>query len=274
MTAMQTTTLMRDSIVGDNWLRQICEANPTALLPGEGELISTGPVRLAFCETLFTPRTPQGNPTGQPKYSCMALYTPFSNMQILYNEYYRVLGRDMPEYYVPEVQGYPSLESPFHDQAKKLQYNGFTPGLTYINHMTKFKPKIVDSTPARNPITDPAKVYPGVWALLVVNAYTYGKNPPQPKKGCSFGLQAVMIIGDDKPLAGGGVDPSVVFASAAVKPPAINPAGLVGLAPGVPPGAPRPTGIPQSAPGVGFVPPPPGRAPVGPPASDDISSLY
>jgi hypothetical protein len=264
-----TTTIMRNSIIGDQWIRDACAANPTAVLPGEGNMITTGPCRLAFTDTLFNARTPSGNSQGTPKYGVMALYTPFTDWNVFYAEYYRVLSKDMPEYYVPEVQGYPNLEMPFHDQSKKLQYAGFTPGLKYINHTSKFKPKIVDSSPAKNPITDPSRVYPGVWALLVVNAYTYGKNPPQPKKGCAFGLQAVMILENDQPLAGGGVDPSVVFAGAKVKPPAINPAGLVGLAPGMPPvGMPIP---PMSSMGAPPQMPPP---PVGRPAVDDISSLF
>jgi hypothetical protein len=268
-----TTTIMRDSVIGDKWILDTSTANPTQMLPSVGDgLISTGPVRLAFCEWLFTARKPRGrenDPSAVGKFSTMALYTPYSNMQILYDEYYRVLGAGFPEYYVPEVQGYPALESPFHDQASKLQYSGFTPGLIYCNHTSKFKPQVVDAN--RNPIVDPAKVYPGVWAILVLNAYGFGKNPPQPKKGCAFGLQAVMVIGDDKPLAGGGIDPREAFKMAIVKPPVIAPGALVGLAPGQPAG-PVPVGglrPPVATPGApaGFrqgVPPPPPR-PVPPP---------
>lgn len=283
-----TTTIMRDSKIGDKWIQETSAANPTQMLPSVGEgLISTGPVRLAFCEWLFNPRKPRGreaDPTAVGKFSTMALYTPYTDMQIFYNEYYGVLGSQFPEYYVPEMQAYPGLESPFHDQATKLQYSGFTPGLIYCNHTSKFKPQVVDAN--RNPIVDPAKVYPGVWAILVLNAYGYGKNPPQPKKGCAFGLQAVMIIGDDQPLAGGGIDPREAFKMAVVKPPVIAPGALVGLVPHQPPGPVPvgglrpPVGSP-AAPGAPFrqgVPPPP--RPVAPPplsvSADeevDISSL-
>jgi len=267
------TTIMNDSDVGDDWIRQVAQQNPTALLAGTDGLITTGPVRLCFCETLFTPRAPNNNAGGTPKYGTMALYTPYNDMSVFYSEYYRILGKDMPEYYVAATAAtnpYPALESPFHDQAAKMQYSGFTAGQTYINHTSKFKPPLID--PQKNPIMDPAKVYPGVWAILVVSGYSYGKRPPQPKKGVAFGLQAVMIIGDDQPLAGGGVDVKEVFKGTHVIPPAINPAMLAGMVPGQPPVPPGP---------VGFRPPPPGAPPRMPPppmgtqAVDeyDISSL-
>lgn len=278
-------TLMMDSEVGDAWIQQICRDNPTVMLPGEGRLISSGPCRLAFVDPLFEPRAPTGNPGGQPKYSVAALYSPYTDMNIYYAEYYRVCGEVFPEKWNPHIQGFAELENPFHDCAAKAhKFQGYTPGLTTMNHTSRFKPSIVDSSPARNPITDRSKVYPGCWALLVVNAYAYGKNPPQPKKGVSFGLQAVMIIGDDTNLAGGGIDPREAFKNANVKPPAINPASLAGLVvgrPGAPPmGAPPVTG--WAPPGAGgFVPPGPpnplhaAMAHTAPAADDpfDVSSI-
>jgi hypothetical protein len=146
-----------------------------------------------------------------------------------------------PDFYNPHMNGYAGLENPFHDCATKAhKFQGYTPGLTFINHTSKFKPGIVDAM--KNPVVDPSKVYPGVWAILVVNAYGYGKSPPQPKKGVSFGLQAVMIIGDDQNLAGGGIDPREAFKGVNVKPPMVNPATLAGMVP-------------------------PGQAPVGPPVT-------
>jgi hypothetical protein len=264
---MTATTVMRDSLVGDDWIRQVCAANPVQML-SEGHL-STGAVRLAFTDTLITPKTQQNNPQGPAKYSVMSVFPPYADMSIFYAEYYRILGASMPEYYVPELKSYQGVESPFHDQATKLKYAGMTPGLVYISHNSKFRPKIVDVQ--KNIITDASRVYPGVWAILVVNAYPYGKNPPQPKKGVAFGLEAVMLIGDDKPLAGGGVDPNVVFKNVSVPPPTFTPQVLQTMVPGggIPTGAPPvPMGAPPGAPGsmqgvpqppmpAGSVPPPP-----------------
>ena len=266
---LQGSTLMTNSIVGDKWIREVCQNNPTVMLPGEGRLISSGPVRLAFSDTLFEPKAPSNQPNGTPKYSVCALYSPFSDMGIYYAEYYRICGEMFADYYNPHLNppGYSGLENPFHDCALKAnKFEGFTPGLFYVNHTSKFKPAIVDSSAARNPITDKSKVYPGCWAILVVNAYGYGKSPPQPKKGVSYGLQAVMVIGDDQNLSGGGIDPREAFKAANVKPPTINPGSLAGLAPPPPMGAPgapgRPAGMvpgyqpTPAAPG-GFVPPAP-----------------
>lgn len=255
-------TLMCDSKVGDQWIREVCQANPTVMLPGEGRLIQSGPVRLAFVDTLFEPKAPSNNPGGTPKYSVAALYTPFNDMNVYYSEYYRICGEVFPDKFNPHTNSYAELENPFHDCALKAhKFAGYTPGLLTINHTSKFKPGIYDSTPARNPIVDRSKVYAGVWAILVLNAYHYGKFPVQPKKGVGFGLQAIVIIADDMRLDGsGGVDPRVVFAGVNVKPPMVG--GLGGLVP-PPPGVPT-----QAAPPVLARPPVPaagGFVPPGPP---------
>lgn len=277
-------TVMKDSMIGDEWIKQACALNPVSRVidpktgQPNGNLLS-GPVRLAFMETLFEARAPS-NGSGKAKFGCMAIYTPFTDLSIYYEEYYKVLAANFPDYYVPgqSVAGqqtagyYAGLQVPFHDQAEKIKFGGFTPGLTYINHNSNYMPQIVD--PRGNPITDRNKIYAGVWAILAVNAYPYGKNPPQPKKGCAFGLQQVMIIGDDTKLAGGAPDPRVTFAGVNVKPPQVSPAASFGNAP-PPAGAPPPT---QSLyPPQGFAPPP-GlgalRPPAPAPADDTDVSQY
>lgn len=274
-------TLMMDSEVGDKWITDVCLDNPTVILPGEGRLISTGPCRLAFVDTLFEPRAPSGNAGGTPKFSVAALYTPFTDMSVFYAEYYRIAGEQFADLYNPHISGYAGLDNPFHDCATKaMKFQGYTPRLTTINHTSRFKPSIVDATPARNPITDKSKVYAGVWAILVVNAYPYGKSPPQPKKGVGFGLQAVMIIGDDTNLSGGGIDPRMAFAGANVRPPALSLAGIVPPPPGAP-GAPPMMGRPPMTPPGGFMPPAPpnplhaAMAHTAPAADDpyDLSSI-
>lgn len=248
-------TLMTDSIVGDQWITEACRSNPTAMLPGEGRLITSGPVRLAFTEPLFEPRAPSNNPGGTPKYSVCALYTPFSDLTVYYAEYYRICSEMFPDYYNPTMNGYAGLENPFHDcVTKSHKFQGYTAGLTYVNHTSKFKPGIVDAM--KNTITDPSKVYPGVWAILVVNGYGYGKSPPQPKKGVAFGVQAVMVIGDDQNLSGGGIDPREAFKGVNIRPPMINPASLAGIAPPPPPMA-GPPSTPGRAPPSPFAPPGP-----------------
>lgn len=275
-----TTTIMKDSKVGDQWIMQACQQNPIGFVtnPQTGqptENISSGPVRLAFVNLEKAQQNAQ-NPSAPPKFGVMGIYPPpnVQSYQLLYNEYYRILGREWPQNYVNGQ--FHGLESPFHDQASKMKYSGFTPGSIYINHTTQFRIPVVDTN--HNPITDFAtRVYAGVWAILVVNPYHYGKAPPQPKKGVSFGLQAVMIIGDDQRLDGAAIDPRMAFAGARVSPPAVNPASLGGLVPapvGMP-GAPVAPQIPGMPPHMPFtMPSAPPSVPGLPQARDDMSSLY
>lgn len=264
---------MKDSNIGDAWIKDACALNPISRVidPKTGQPngnILTGPVRLAFCETLFEPKAM--NPMQQAKYGTMALYTPFTDFTIMYEEYYKILAVKFPEYYVQQQNQYAGLEVPFHDQAAKIKFAGFTPGCAYITHTTRYKPQIVDSR--GNPITSPDKVYPGAWAILAVNPYDYGKSPPQPKKGVAFGLQQVMIIAEDTKLAGGAPDPRVTFANVNVKPPVVSPAAAFGNAP-PPPGMAQHNLYPPSG---GFAPPP-GLGAMAPPpmakADDDISEF-
>jgi len=250
-------TLMANSAVGDEWIRRACAENPTK--KDDAGYIVSGPVRLAFCDTLFEPKAPMGNPNATPKFSVCALYSPFVDMNVYLQEYYRLAGETFREYYNPHLNQYTGLENPFHDCALKAhKFEGFTPGLYFMNHTSKFKPSIVDTL--KKPIEDKSRVYPGVWALIAVNAYPYGKSPPQPKKGISFGLQSVMIIENDTNLSGGGVDPAQVFRDVKVQPPKINPGAFAGLVPPPPNGGPRmPVGMPGVVPGAppAYSPPPP-----------------
>lgn len=262
-----TTTVLRDSMVGDQWIRDCYSLNPVRRVidpktqQPNGNIL-TGPVRLAFCDALFEARAAANNPQGPKKFGTNALYTPFTDFTIIYEEYYKACAATFPEFYNPNTQQYNGLHSPFRDQAEKAhQYAGFTPGCIFLNHTSKFMPQVVDIR--GNPITDRNRVYAGAWAILAINAYPYGKNPPQPKKGVGFGLQQVMIIGDDTKLAGGAPDPRVTFAGVNVKPPIAAPAAAFGAAPPLgPQGAPPPAG--GMYPPHGSVPAPLGAAPLPP----------
>lgn len=203
---------MRDSIVGDNWIYQTAQAVPIQRVIDEatGQLtgdILSGPVRLAF-DDLFT--LPQPTPTMQnPKFGATLLFSPYADFTILYEEYNAVCAREFPEYYDAHTGQYNGLHSPFRDQREKTKFGGFTPGCIFITSTSKFKPPVIDAR--FNPIVDPSKVYPGVWAICGINAYAY-KDPR--KKGVAFGLQSVMIIGDDTKFGGGAPDPTKTMAAA------------------------------------------------------------
>lgn len=208
-----TTTVVRDSIVGDNWIYQTAQAVPIQRVIDEktgqptGDIL-TGPVRLAF-DNLFELPAVTATMTN-PKFGASLLFSPYADFSLLYDEYYAICAREFPEYYDAGTQQYEGLHSPFRDQREKIKFGGFTPGCIFITSTSKFKPPVIDSR--RNPIVDKSKVYPGVWAICAVNAYAY-KDPR--KKGVAFGLQSVMIIGDDTKFGGGAPDPTKTFGGVA-----------------------------------------------------------
>jgi len=222
-----TTTIMRDSIIGDDWIRQTANNVPVQRKIGAdgqptGDIL-TGPVRLAFCESIFAPSE---KPEGEGKFSVLALYTPFFDPRIFYEEYYAACAREYPQHYDAGSQQYFGLHSPFKDQSEKLNYGGFTPGLVCMTHSTQYRPQVVDVR--GNTIVDPNKLYAGVWALLAVKPYAFGKagktKDGQPmKKGIGFGLQSIMLIADDTRFGGGGPDAKALFAGVNIPTPIARP---------------------------------------------------
>jgi len=286
---MQKSTCIRDSIVGDAWIQEMCRINPVQRVIGEDGkptgAILTGPVRLAFVALLQPEKKMKKDPNSATGFFTTLLWTPYSDLSIFWEEYYRVCAADFAQFYNATTQQY-YVDNPIFDQGSKANYSGYTPGCWATNVSSQFKPPVVDMR--GNPITDQSKVYPGVWAVVAVNAYASGKNSP--RKGPRFGLSTVMIVGDDTPLAGGAADPRTTFKGVQVKPSAVAPTAAFAQAGATPPmggpGAPYypPSGIaapPGFAPGA--APPPgqvaayvPGHMPPPPPGSgndEDLSGL-
>lgn len=265
-----TSTLVKDSVIGDDWIKQVAANVPVQRIIGADGLptgdILTGPVRLTFCEKLFSPGE---NDEGTKSYQTAILFTPLADMSIFYEEYYAVCGREFPQNFANGQ--YHGLQSPFKDQAEKAaQYSGFTPGCVYMNVGSQFQPPIVDSR--YNQIVDEKKVYPGVWAILGLKAYAYGKagktkDGKPMKKGVNFGLQTVMIIGDDTRFGGGAPDPKKMYAGIKVPTAVVRPDIAQGMPMGGPPMQ-QPVGVPgytmpsATPPQQGFMPP--GAPPVTP----------
>lgn len=262
-----TTTVMRNSIVGDQWIYAAAQAIPIQRVLDEktgqptGEIL-TGPVRLAFCDLFELPKPTARIKNDNPKFGTMALFHPWYGQfggNILQEEYYAVVGKEYPEHYDQQTGQYYGLYSPFRKQEEKLKFGGFTPGLMFMTCTSKFKPPVVDSR--GNPIIDPSKVYPGVWAVLSINAYPIKDDR---KKGAAFGLQSVMLIGDDEPLGGGPADPNKTFGgvkgaiAAPIVPPHLNRIPTGGA-----PGAPI-TQVPSHGMPPGYAPPAPVAAPPAP----------
>ena len=216
-------TRMRNSRVSDDWLTRVCAENPIhAITDDKGQPNGnyfTGPVRLAWTQHLFTPRPPKAN--GKPTYDCSILFPPGIDLTILQRAAMTMIETNFSKFKDAQTGKYVGLEPIFHDQGAKANFEGYTPGAVYLNISTQFKPNIVE--PSRtgskgvfNPVTDEARVYPGVWAICAVNPYSYGISPPQPKKGVKFGIQGICIIQDDQSFGGAGVDPRTAFAGMSI----------------------------------------------------------
>lgn len=262
---MAVTTLVRDSDIGDQWIRQAQAAVPIgpvfdATGAPTGNYL-TGPVRLAFPHIFQKNKPKEAGKEG--KYGATLLFPPGADLTAIYNAYSAELASQWAQYYDPATGQYPGLHSPFHDQNEKARtYTGYTPGCITFNVNSQFKPLVCDGN--MNPVVDEARAYAGVWAILSVNPYSYGgKKNPQPKKGVGFGIQSVMLIADDRNLGGGPADPASQFGNVKVVPPVAQPSALFGQ----PVGSAAPGFPPQGAPG--FVPPgfaPPGVPGFAPPA--------
>lgn len=279
-----TTTIMRDSIVGDAWIQQTMQANPIRpVLDETGKHngnYTTGPVRLSWLRIDELPAPLPGKK--ELKYEATALFPPGANFQALYDAYYAVCAREFPDHYDAATGQYSGLHSPFRAQAEKLKYQGYTPGCTFIKFSSKFKPPIYD--PRYNIIVDKTKWYPGVWAILAVNAFAYGKVPipgEATKKGVGFGIQQIMIIADDTKFGNGAPDPKKTFAGVNVTSPIVRP-NMGALPPGQQPAAVPHVPQQQFVPGVGFNPvapaQPQGFMPPAPQAAyvdpDEDPSMY
>lgn len=222
-----TTTCIRDSVVGDAWIQQTAKAcpiqryiDPTTNQPTDNFI--TGPVRLSFCDLFKLPPVTADN--SDPKFGATLLFTPFADARLLQEEFNRIAQIKFSDRYNPHKGEYNGVRSPFRDQSEKLKFSGYTPGCFFLSCGTNFRPPVVDIR--MNPILDESKVYPGVWAICMINAYAYN-NPKN--SGITFGLQSVMIIGDDTKLSGGGIDPRAAFKGVNVQAPITRPDFSAGM---------------------------------------------
>jgi len=269
------TTLVRDSIVGDDWIRQMMAMNPPApCFDKEGKPngnYTSGLVRLSFTEAVFEKKPGMRNdPSSVEKHGVTLLWVPGQDLSVLYQPLFDCVAKEFPgatwnAYLQPPW--FDGLRNPFRQQAEKTKYAGYTPGGVFTAASSQYQPIVQDHL--GNVIVNPAQVHGGVWAICVVNAYPSGKKA-NVNKGPRFGIQAIMVVADDTNLAvGGAVDAKQAFAGVKVQAPVAVPPSAFGQAPvptgmspqGVgayyPPSAPQAPGY-MPAPGYGAPPPAPG----------------
>lgn len=208
------TTRFKDTKISSTWFEKLLLDNPVQPvidsktgLPNGNYL--TGPVRLSWCN-LFEPKK---NDQGEDVYSSAILWPFGVDLTKIVQAVTQCAMANFPQNMGGNGFSWSGLGSPFHDQAEKSnKYEGYLPGAYYCNTSSRIKPRVVDAR--MNDIVDPKRVYPGVLAIMAVNAYSY-KNL---KKGVSLGIQSVVIIGDDKNIGGGkAANPQQDFAGIQVQ---------------------------------------------------------
>lgn len=235
------------------WIAQVVAQNPVQMVDEVN--VRTCPVRLSF-PNLFEPSAVDKDK--EPNFNTVLLFPPAVDLSILQTIASTEMQKAFPEY-LQNGQWLPGLEWPFKDQGTKAhKHDGYTNGSIFMSVSSKYRPAILDARMA--PVIDPSRVYPGVWALAVLNPYTWNYN--NMKRGCSFGIQTLMLLADDQKLGGGAIDANTAFAGVvapAPQAPDIMPHGNVGAVVGVPPAAPM-------APPQPLMPPQP-AAPLSAPAA-------
>ena len=197
----------------DEWVRRAVAANPCKLLDSGN--VRTCPVRLSFPK-IFERGKPQP-PNLVGKYKANLLFPAGADISFLKKA---ASEATLAKWANAGTKGGPKLKSPFKDggtvdpdtgMSMADQYEGYAAGSAYIIATGDRQPAVIDSRLAA--ITDPARVYPGVWAIVTLRPFTYDKGV---NKGTSFGLQSLMIIADDTEWGGGGGNPSSDYAGVSV----------------------------------------------------------
>jgi hypothetical protein len=274
---MVQTTLIRDSQVGDDWIRQAIAACPVQFaMDANGNKngnILTGPVRLAFTDGLFQEvQMMTGDPNSRKGYGCTILFTPLHDMSLFWQEYVRIAQSDFAQNFNPQLGQFVGLVPPWRDGGEKMNLAGYTQGAPFMNVKSGYAPSVVDSR--MNPIVDPKQVYAGCWAIVSLQPFAGGKG--KPKRGPMFGLQSVMKIADDTNLGGAAPDPRSMFGGVKPIAPPTGGAAQAFAQPGMQPQMPGPGAVNQlmqggygqaAAPGAFGAMPQPGM--VAPAPADD-----
>lgn len=183
------------------WIQEAVAANPVTKLDNGN--FTSGPVRLSW-PNIFSKGKPMDD-NSEGKYGTAVLFPAGVNLDILQQA---ALGC-AKEHFAGSfnAQGQPSgLHFPFRDQQEKERFDGYVAGSIFLTCTSGQRPPCVDHN--LQPITDEERVYPGVWAIISMNVFSWDRKV---KKGVSFGLQSVMIVANDLPL-GSIADPSADFA--------------------------------------------------------------
>lgn len=164
----------------------------------DGTRVVTGRVRLNFPK-LFTPEQIQGE--GDPKYSVMVLIDKkdkdtIKNLRAAEEE----ATTNGKEKFGGKAPTHPTIIKDADEDGSAEDYPERAGHLYLtVSASAQRRPGVVDAD--LNDVIDQSEVYSGVYAKVSITAfpYTYGKS----KRGISFGLNNVQVLGEGESLAGG-----------------------------------------------------------------------
>jgi hypothetical protein len=139
------------------------------------------------------------------KYSCSFAFPKNANIEVLREE---VREAATKRFGADFMKKFPRFKMPFLNTAEYPKMGLDPEEFPVFIRVTKDPEwggvNVVDHK--RNPVTDPAQVYSGRWALLSVSAFAYPKKEGKDhgNRGVSFGLSSAMLLEHGERLAGGG----------------------------------------------------------------------
>jgi ssDNA-binding protein len=168
----------------------------------DGRRVTTGVVRLNF-PYLFKPRPPMPGQDGEPKYSVMLLIpkTDTKTLAALRAAEKVALEQGKAGMFGANFKQSSLAPSILHDADADGSAEDYPEreGMYYMTVSALTKPQIVDKN--LQPVLEREAVYSGVYARVSVQAFPYKME--QMKKGVSFGLGNVQVLGYGESLVGG-----------------------------------------------------------------------
>lgn len=179
------------------WVQNAVRKNPCVKLDSGN--VRTCPVRLSF-PNVFT-RGKAIPPAIEGKFGANLIFPVQADLTVLKAAMAEVVSAKWPD---AGKKGGPKLRSPLKAQSEMAdRWAGYGEEGFFLSCNSNSAIPVYDTR--QQPITDPDRVYPGVWAICTIAPKTYdvGVN-----KGATFYLQMVMVIADDMRLGGGAASPS------------------------------------------------------------------
>lgn len=147
--------------------------------------------RLSF-PSLFEPK-PRFKGSPNLTYQCVLLLPPDTDMK----PFHAAIKAAMVAKWGKVVQ-LPGDKNPIRSCSDKHDVSGYEDGWFYLNLHSRNRPGVVDRVCV--PVTDPARVYPGMWVRAFINSFAW--EHPSGGRGISFGLNSIQLVRDDERLDG------------------------------------------------------------------------